>query len=506
MTQSDLPDDETIVPAAGHSFDGPIPTQNVASEEYLPAAQTAAQREVEARLKTMGDEIAKKHGISRRRFFQTISGMAAGFLAMNQVYGQFFAVAAAEAATPDVAAARADALKDQFIMDLHTHHLHESMSQDVFDMFLSMRGLARAAGWNPVLPDRPGTNADLLYDNYIKEIFLDSDTKVALISSAPGDNKDDYFLSNDQMLDDRRRTNEAAGSRRLMAHFILTPGHAGLLEAVDRAIETTHPDSWKGYTIGDPLVAVRKGHISKYPWRLDDEKLAYPIYERIARSQIRNVCIHKGLFPPSAEKQFPELRRYADVSDVGKAAKDWPQLNFIIYHAGYRHAGGGDPAFAMAEFDRTGRVDWATDLGEIPARYGVTNVYADIGESFAETIVAQPRLAAALMGTLIKGLGSDHVVWGTDALWTGSPQWQIEGLRRLEIPEAMQKRYGFAALGAADGPVKAAIFGENSARLYNYQRHAELGRPDLLHRVKAEYQRSGAQPSNLRYGYVRTRV
>jgi hypothetical protein len=160
----------------------------------------------------------------------------------------------------------------------------------------------------------------------------------------------------------------------------------------------------------------------------------------------------------------------------------------------------------MAEFDRTGRVDWATDLGEIPARYGVTNVYADIGESFAETIVAEPRLAAALMGTLIKGLGSDHVVWGTDALWTGSPQWQIEGLRRLEIPEAMQKRYGFAALGTADGPVKAAIFGENSARLYNYHRHAELGQSDRLHRVKAEYQQSGAQPSNLRYGYVRTRV
>ena len=54
-----------------------------------------------------------------------------------------------------------------------------------------------------------------------------------------------------------------------------------------------------------------------------------------------------------------------------------------------------------------------------------------------------------------------------DALWTGSPQWQIEGLRRLEIPEAMQNKFGYAPLGAADGPVKSAIFGGNNARLYD---------------------------------------
>ena len=81
-----------------------------------------------------------------------------------------------------------------------------------------------------------------------------------------------------------------------------------------------------------------------------------------------------------------------------------------------------------------------------------------------------------MMGMLVKGLGVDHVVWGTDAVWTGSPQWQIEALRRLEIPEDMQKKYGFAPLGPADGPVKRAIFGENSARLYKYDRRARRSR------------------------------
>ena len=89
---------------------------------------------------------------------------------------------------------------------------------------------------------------------------------------------------------------------------------------------------------------------------------------------------------------------------------------------------------------------------------------ATSAQIFAATLVTQPRLAASIMGTLVRGL-PDRVVWGTDALWTGSPQWQIEGLRRLEIPDDMQKKYGFKPLGAAGGPVKTAIFSGNSARL-----------------------------------------
>ena len=107
------------------------------------------------------------------------------------------------------------------------------------------------------------------------------------------------------------------------------------------------------------------------------------------------------------------------------------------------------------------------------------------------------------MGTLIKGLGADHVVWGTDALWTGSPQWQIEGLRRLEIPEHMQRTFGFAPLGAADGAVKNAIFGENTARLYRHERTASPPLQDKLSPVKAAYEQAGPAPSNLRYGFIR---
>ena len=136
--------------------------------------------------------------------------------------------------------------------------------------------------------------------------------------------------------------------------------------------------------------------------------------------------------------------------------------------------GGGRAEDAWRQFEATGRIEWVTDLAEIPAKYGVTNVYADLGQIFAQTTVTEPRLCAALMGQLVKGMGADHVVWGTDAVWTGAPQWQIEALRRLEIPEDMQKTYGFKPLGPADGPVKTAILGENNARLYRYERRAAL--------------------------------
>jgi uncharacterized protein len=142
-----------------------------------------------------------------------------------------------------------------------------------------------------------------------------------------------------------------------------------------------------------------------------------------------------------------------------------------------------------------------TDLAEIPSKFGVSNVYADVGQLFAQSTIADPRVSAAMMGQLIGGLGADHVVWGTDAIWTGSPQWQIEALRRLEIPEDMQKKYGFKPLGPADGPVKTAILGETNARLYKYDRRAALA-TDGIARLKAEYEAAGAARSNLRYGYI----
>jgi predicted TIM-barrel fold metal-dependent hydrolase len=492
-----LTDDERrgLVPAESLPFDSPIPTQIVASEEFVPPPQTPAQREVQARLALLGDRLAANQGMSRRRFFRTAAGMAAAFVAMNEVYGPVFGVSEAEAATPELAKERANGLAGQFILDEHTHFLRDDTR---LDTFVRMREAVGRAGWNPDLAGRPQSLEDLKFDNYMKEIFLDSDTKIALVSSAPSEVKEDWFLTNPMIAAARARVNAEAGSRRLLSHAIFTPGQLGWVEAVDRAIEEDKPDSFKGYTIGDNT----HKDLGRHPWRLDDEKRLYPFYERLWQVGIRNVCVHKGLFPPSVEKQYPHLREFCDVRDVGRAAKDWPMLNFVIYHSGYRFPGGGTPEEALAQFDATGRIDWVTDLAEIPEQYGVTNVYGDLGQIFAVTSIAQPRLAAAILGTLVKGLGADRVVWGTDAVWTGAPQWQIEALRRLEIPEDMQARHGFSPLGDATGPVKSAIFGLNSARLYDIEPTAYVGIEDGITRRKRKYLAEGGQRSNLQYGYA----
>ncbi len=473
----------------------PIPTQMVSSDEYYPDPQNEKQKEVEARLLAMADDLGKKQGQDRRRFFQSAAGMAASFVAMNEVYGNLFDVSKAEAATPAQAQERADKLKGQFIMDMHTHFLRDDTR---IMNFVNMRNAVGKAGWNKKLAEKEQTIEDLKYANYMKEVFLDSDTKIALISSAPSDVEHDWFLTNEQMAQAREKVNkEAGGTTRLMSHIIFTPGQDGWLDKLDAGL-ALKPNSAKGYTIGDNTHKDK----SKYPWRMDDEKVAYKGYEKMVKAGIKNVCIHKGLFAPSIEKQFPHLRGYCAVDDVGQAAKDWPQLNFVIYHSAYRHVG-GDPAVALAEFERTGRISWTSDLADIPAQYGVKNVYGDVGQLFATTLVAQPRVCAALMGILIKGLGVDHVNWGTDAVWTGSPQWQIEGLRRLEIPVDMQKKFGFKPLGGPDSPVKRAIFGDNNARLYGItpQKKAEL-ETDRFAALKAEYEKSGEGRSNLRYGYL----
>src|SRR5262245_53848425 len=491
-------------------FRSPIPTQFVSSDEFMPAPQTAQQKEFEQRIKESGAALAKKLGMSRRKFLQTSSGMAAAFVAMNEVHAKgsepIYKIEKNEHRDLDVAQARSDSLKGQFVMDMHTHFLREGTP---IRAFVAQREAVGKAGWNPALVGKPQTIDDLMFPNYVKEMFLDSDTKVACISGSYSEDEKFSFLTNQMKHDAREKVNKEAGTKRMFAHAIFTPGWDGWLDRFDRENETLKPDSWKAYTIGDNT----NKHLAKHPFRLDDEKIMYPFYERLTkvakanpdRPGLKNVCIHKGLSPPSVESQFPHLVGYCSVADVGKAAKDWPGLNFVIYHSAYRWVAGpgGTASAAWDQLQRTGRVDWVTDLAEIPQQYGVSNVYADLGQIFAHSNMAEPRVCAFMMGYMIKNMGADHVCWGTDSLWTGAPQWQIEALRRVEIPEDIQKKYGFAPMGPAEGPVKTAILGGNNARLYGYSPKMQSAvNTDKVAYYKDLYERNGPDRSNRAYGYI----
>ena len=484
---------QNIQPAESGSFASPIPTQIVSNGEFNPPPQTEKQRQVEARIKELADDLRRNHGMNRRQFLSSSAGMAAAFIAMNDVFGPLYNVARAEATNPGVADERAKSLANQFIFDCQTHFVRDDYQTDI-------TGLAQfaKAHWNP---DMEGamTIDRFKFANYVKEIYVDSDTNVAILSGSPVDDEVNLFLTNDQIAAARASVNAIAGSRRMLAHGIIQPKSAGWMDDVDYAIEELKVDSWKGYTIGDPLFQTMR----QSQWRLDDEELVYPFYEKAIKAGINTVCIHKGLMPADYESSWKDLWEYATVWDLGRAAKDWPEINFVIYHSALRPFI-ELPDSTLQQFENTGRIDWVTDLSEIAQKFGVSNVYAELGTCFANTSVTHPRLAAAMLGQLLKGLGNERVIWGTDSVWYGSPQWQIEALRRLEMPEDLQEKHGFAPLGAADGAVKTAIFSANAARLYGIDVTAALGEIsiDQISTAKAEYQALNEGRSNLRYGYV----
>ena len=364
-------------------------------------------------------------------------------------------------------------------------------------------GRYAAEHWNPAMKETPMTLARYKFQNYLKEVFLDSDTKLVLLTSAPYDNIDWYHLFNDQIRDARTAINTVAGTRRMFSHSVVTPRLPGWMDEVDKAIEEYQPDSWKGYTVGDPSSPTQKG----LAWRLDDEKLVYPFYEKAVKAGITTICIHKGLLPRDYERSWAGIWQHATVDDLPKAAKDWPQIKFVIYHAALRPLL-EQPELELAEFENSGYIKWVTDLARMPAEHGLDNVYAEVGASFANSAVANPRFCAALMGQLVNEMGEDRVLWGTDSVWWGSPQWQIEAFRRLEIPDDMMKKMGWKKkLGGADSEIKQKIFGLNSARLYNYKvetAYEQLGR-DKLTLMKAHYQHEGIGRNNAAYGYVAKR-
>lgn len=381
--------------AESGSFASPIPTQVVSNGEFTPSPQSEDQKKVEARIRQLAHDLGKNHGMSRRQLLSSTAGMAAAFVAMNDVFGPIYSVARAEASTPGVADERAGGLASQFIFDCQTHFVRDDYQTDI-------TGLARFAKkhWNPDMEGKI-TLGRLKFANYVKEIFVDSDTDVVILSGSPVDDEANRFLTNDQIAAARESVNAVARSRRMLAHGIIQPKMDGWLDEVDYAIEVLKVDSWKGYTIGDPLFQMKR----QSQWRLDDEHLLYPFYEKIINSGIKTICIHKGLMPADYETSWEGLWEHATVSDVGKAAKDWPDINFVIYHSALRPFL-ELPDASLQQFEKSGRIDWVTDLAEIPEKFGVSNVYGELGSCFATTSITHPRLAAAMLGTLIKGLGA----------------------------------------------------------------------------------------------------
>ncbi len=463
----------------------PIPTRLVSNEEFPPIPQTPAQRRVEDRILAEAGRLAPRLGLSRRQFLSRSGGMAASLLAMNAVFGRFFDVLPVEAA--DAAAFQERSGAPVFIFDVQLHYV--SAHYDPTNAEASRRGAVSKGALlglrrgsrrlNPKLESDRGTMADLAWENMVKEVFLDSETAIGLISTPPGPYPQDAVVPPKEMTHIRDEINRVTQSQRMLAHGLVSPqlGQADL-DFMDQQAATLKVDAWKAYT-----GAAAKGF--EHGWFLDDEKVAYPMLERVRKSGVRRFCVHKGLpLGPVADYNHPR--------DLIKAARDFPDIDFLVYHAGLLSVSAGKP---------TGDVPWTTEFCQMKKQAGLTNIYMELGSTFGQLVTTNPTACAHLLGQLVDAFGVDHVLWGTDSIWYGTPQWQIDAFRRFEIPAALIDKHGYAPLTRA---AKEQIFGLNAARVFGVdvaaKRH-EIPK-DYLTRMKMAYLDEGATPSHHWYGWV----
>jgi len=463
----------------------PIPTRLVSNEEFPPIPQTPAQRQVEDRIVAAADRLAPRLGLSRRQFLSRGTGMAASLLAMNSVFGRFFDVLPVEAADPAAFQERSGA--SVFIFDVQLHYV--SAGYDPSNAEGSRRGAVSKGALlglrrgsrrlNPKLESDRGTMADLSWENMIKEVFFDSETAIGLISTPPGPYPQEAVVPPKEMTHFRDEINRITQSRRMLAHGLVSPqlGQADL-DFMDQQVATLKVDAWKAYT-----GAAAKGF--EHGWFLDDEKIAYPMLEKVRKSGVRRFCVHKGLpLGPVADYNHPR--------DLIKAAKDFPDIDFLVYHSGLLNVSAGTP---------TGEVPWTSEFSRMVKQAGLKNIYMELGSTFGQLVTTYPATCAHLLGQIIAAFGADHVLWGTDSIWYGTPQWQIEAFRRFEIPTSLVEKYHYAPLTRGE---KEQIFGLNASRVFGIDVTAKRNEipKDYLTRMKMAYLDEGAAPSHHWYGWV----
>src|SRR5262249_28271099 len=153
--------------------------------------------------------------------------------------------------------------------------------------------------------------------------------------------------------------------------------------------------------------------------------------------------------------------------DLEKCAKDHPDLNFIVYHSGFlglgtRLAEGTGPKPEIPKTDDPQEIPWFSDIVRILKRNpGIKNLYFELGGTFNFLSAARPDVCLHLLGQAIQTAGADHVLWGTDSIWNGSPQSQIVRLRKMKMKDEYIKKYGYPEL---TDEVKRQILGLNAAK------------------------------------------
>jgi predicted TIM-barrel fold metal-dependent hydrolase len=411
--------------------------------------QTPAERRMRAEILRRAEAGARRLGIDRRDFLASALGMATSLAVVNLFSGCSNGGGFKTPEEPlDCTGASQILSGDEFIFDIQTHciddkvgweqqHPGKQYNADGFAQFLTLYQCDLASRPDCIGPAQ-----------YARLILIDSDTTMTTLSGFPSPMCDDGTLctnlnGNDEMASWRDFFNAAAGSQRMVQHCQVAPNDRwDLQQAMMEYVRETYGNhGWKCYP---PWGPDGKG------WWLDDDAIGTPFIEKCLDLGEPLICIHKGFPLPGFDQE------HSDPRDVGPAAVRFPQATFVIYHSAFisqNREGPYDPNGKGV--DRLIKTVLENDLKG-------KNVYAELGSAWVLSM--NNALAAQhLIGKLVKYLGEDNVLWGSECLWFGSPQPQIEAFRALQISPELQDQYGYPELTPE---LKQKILGLNSARVY----------------------------------------
>jgi predicted TIM-barrel fold metal-dependent hydrolase len=436
----------------------PIKVDSTSNGEFEPIPLAPVNRQANATATESITRNAKRAGMDRRQFLVSSCAAATTLLAFNEVHAQQgatggrFEVDADAAVDPELAAQQLEGR--EFIFDVQGHFVNPNGAW-LKDLPPSAKPLSSMPKAGCALADKPGERSYLEClgsQEFIKDVFLDSDTDMIVLSFVPS-HRDAEPLTIEEAAETQAIVERMDGTHRLMLHGRVNPNQDGDLEGMDELAANYKISAWKTYT--------QWGPDGKGFYLSDDVGIAF--IEKARSLGIKNICIHKGL--PFG----PQSYEHSLCTDVGVVARRYPDVNFLIYHSGFV-AGQPEREFNPQRnegIDSLIKTVVDNDLGKN------SNVYAELGSTW-RYLMRDPDSAAHSLGKLFKYVGEDNVLWGTDSIWYGSPQDQIQAFRTFQISEELRDKHGYPEITPE---LRAKVFGLNATKPY------KISVDEVLHRA-----------------------
>lgn len=424
----------------------PVVLERRHTDEYVPPRLSEPTARARVEVLAAGEDSAKRVGQGVGRYWAGRLGTAAALLAINRSYSErYFDV-------PEQAALDAEAAAEGFagigpVIDVQTHFIADQrhMTQATANLMASYRNWAPE--WWTGLDGMVGYG----FAEFLRCIFVESESIAAVLTAPPADQNGDRFLDNLELAGTREILDRMAGTGRLFNHVVVHPSLPGELDRMVDWSADLHPIGWKVYTAGGVMIE-RGAETKSTAFMLDDEESGLPFLELARTLGTRVICSHKGI---------SSLAANGSPRDIGPSAKAYPELEFVVYHSGY------EPALEETEYTpqtaHLGANRLITSLREVGIGAG-GNVCAELGTTWF-CLMKRPIEAAHLLGKLLLAVGEDNVIWGTDSIWYGPTQPLIDAFRVFQIPAWMRERYGYPELTPV---IRDKILCRNAARVYGF--------------------------------------